>query len=133
MAGMDLTIVIRAINEASAAIQQTVGDLERLQQAGEGSRAGQMGRSLTEMGDRLVNIGQGFEQSFSAPARAAFMSSITAAGDFEQSMNRVRALSGATGDDFNALRQQALDLGSSTQYSASQSAEAMGFFGHGRV
>lgn len=49
------------------------------------------------------------------------------ASNFQKAMNRVRALSGATGSDFAALRKQALDLGRTTAWSASQAAEAMGF------
>lgn len=122
---LDLTIVIRAINEASAAIDQITADLARLQSSNEGGRT--PGSGLMEMGDRLTQIGQGFDQSFSQPARQAFAASISAAGDFESSMNRVRALTGESGEAFDALRSQALELGGSTQYSASQSAEAMGF------
>ncbi|MGW0579639.1 phage tail tape measure protein, partial [Streptomyces sp. NPDC002920] len=51
--------------------------------------------------------------------------SLKAAGDFEKNMNRVAALSGATGKQLNKLRDQAQDLGKTTQYGASQSADAM--------
>ena len=49
------------------------------------------------------------------------------AGAFEASMNRVQALSGATKTQFSALEDQAKELGRTTQFSASQAAEAMGF------
>ncbi len=49
------------------------------------------------------------------------------AGDFEQGMNRVKALSGATGKQFEKLETQAKDLGATTQFSAGQVADAMGF------
>ena len=52
---------------------------------------------------------------------------ITAAAGFEKSMNRVRALSNATEDEFAALGGQARELGRTTQYSASQASDAMGF------
>src|SRR5699024_5782499 len=47
--------------------------------------------------------------------------------DFDKSMNRVAALSGATGDELDAMRDQAKDLGRTTSFSASQAADAMGF------
>ena len=50
---------------------------------------------------------------------------IKMAGDFEKNMNRVEALSGATGDQLKKLRDQAKELGRSTQYGAAQSADAM--------
>lgn len=50
----------------------------------------------------------------------------TAAG-FEQTMNRVGAVSGATGDEFESLKDQAKELGRTTQFSASQAAEGMSY------
>ena len=52
---------------------------------------------------------------------------INAAAGFERSMNRVRALSNATDDQFSALSNQARELGRTTMYSASQASDAMGF------
>ncbi len=49
------------------------------------------------------------------------------AADFESSMKRVKALSGATNEEFQSLSQTARELGASTVYSATQSSEAMQF------
>ncbi len=46
---------------------------------------------------------------------------------FESSMSKVSALSGATGDDLAALESKARELGSSTTFSASQAADALGY------
>lgn len=59
----------------------------------------------------------------------AFRSVVSAAADFEQSMNRVGVLTGATDTQFKALEAQAKELGRTTQFSASQAADAMGFLG----
>ena len=45
--------------------------------------------------------------------------------DFEAQMSRVKAISGATGEEFEQLRQQAIDLGADTAFSASQAAQGM--------
>ena len=45
--------------------------------------------------------------------------------DFEQGMANVKAISGATGSDFEALSNTAKQLGESTMFSAAQAAEAM--------
>ena len=50
---------------------------------------------------------------------------IKVGSDFEAQMSRVEAISGATGDEFEQLRQQAIQLGSDTAFSASQAAEGM--------
>lgn len=46
---------------------------------------------------------------------------------FETSMSKVSALSGATGDDLAALEAKARELGSTTTFSASQAADALGY------
>jgi len=45
--------------------------------------------------------------------------------DFEQGMANVKAISGATGEEFDALSNTAKQLGESTMFSAAQAAEAM--------
>ena len=52
---------------------------------------------------------------------------VKTAGGFEQSMNRVGAVSGATGESFNGLSDLAKDLGRTTAFSASEAAEGMSF------
>lgn len=46
---------------------------------------------------------------------------------FEKSMSQVEAISGASGDDLDRLSAKAQQLGSSTQFSASQAADALGY------
>lgn len=50
---------------------------------------------------------------------------IKVGSDFEAQMSRVKAISGATGTEFEALRQQAIQLGADTAFSASSAAEGM--------
>ena len=50
---------------------------------------------------------------------------IKVGSDFEAQMSRVKAISGATGEEFDQLRQQAIDLGADTAFSASQAAQGM--------
>jgi TP901 family phage tail tape measure protein len=49
------------------------------------------------------------------------------AGGFEAGMTRVKAVSQATDSEFQALRVSALELGRTTEFSARQAAEGMGF------
>ena len=50
---------------------------------------------------------------------------VKTASDFDAEMSKVSAISGATGEDFDALRDKAREMGSKTKFSASESAEAM--------
>ncbi|HDR6270995.1 TPA: phage tail tape measure protein [Bacillus cereus] len=58
---------------------------------------------------------------------AAVGASVGAAANFEQGMARVKAISGATDGEFAKLSQTAKDLGASTQFSATQAAEALSY------
>lgn len=53
--------------------------------------------------------------------------SVQTAAEFEQSMAKVKAISGATGEEFEKLRQQSIELGATTVFTSSQAAEAQGF------
>lgn len=53
--------------------------------------------------------------------------SVQAGTDFEYGMAKVRSISGATGDDFEALKLKAKEMGATTKFSATESAEAMNY------
>ena len=57
---------------------------------------------------------------------AAVGASVVTAARFEQSMAKVKAISGATDSDFAKLEQTAKDLGASTAFSATEAADGMG-------
>lgn len=50
---------------------------------------------------------------------------VKTAADFESAMSQVKAISGATGSDFESLRAKAIEMGNATMFSASESADAM--------
>ena len=55
--------------------------------------------------------------------------SVKSFAEFESGMLRVQAVTGASGSEFQALTEQAKQLGASTAFSAKQAAEGMGFLG----
>ena len=55
------------------------------------------------------------------------VTSLKVAGNFEAAMGGVQAVSNATGKDFDALRDKAKELGSTTAFSATQAANGMEF------
>ncbi|MFY0619021.1 phage tail tape measure protein, partial [Shimia sp.] len=117
-----LKFSIAADNRTARAFGAVKGDLAGIKGAlaSVDERAKRAGRSLR-------NVGLGVSATASLPATLGLKSIIDTAGGFEQSMNRVAALSGSTGDSFAALGKQAQDLGASTKFSASEAADAMGF------
>jgi hypothetical protein len=60
-------------------------------------------------------------------ATIAIADSIRVFADFETSMLRVKAISGATGVEFQSLTDLAKELGSTTAFTAREAAQAMGF------
>lgn len=87
----------------------------------------QAGQAWSSAGAAMASAGQQTTTSLSLPMAAFGALTLKTAGDFEQQMNRVRAVSGATGQEFDSLNALAQELGATTQYSASEAADAMGF------
>ncbi|RKS10034.1 TP901 family phage tail tape measure protein [Nocardiopsis sp. Huas11] len=91
------------------------------------------GRSFTRgLSGGLAGIGTAFGAAGAVAGVAALAiggAAINAAGNFEYAMNGVRAVTGATGQSFEALESQAKELGATTQFSATEAANAMEFLG----
>ncbi|RAL25963.1 phage tail tape measure protein [Thermoflavimicrobium daqui] len=79
-----------------------------------------MGNAFDQMqvaGTRITAAGLGIA--------AGLGSAVKTTADFDAQMSKVQALAGATAQDFQKLRNQAIQLGSDTSYSASQVSEGM--------
>lgn len=63
----------------------------------------------------------------SAPIVAGFGAAVKKSIDFDDSMRKVKATSGATGSEFQQLRDKALEMGAKTKFSASESADALNY------
>ena len=86
-----------------------------------------MGKSIQNVGQSVSKAGGTLTKSVTLPIVGIGAAAVATAAEFEKSMNRVRAVSGATGDDFDALRDQAAELGRTTAFTAGQAAEGMSF------
>jgi len=84
-------------------------------------------RSAQSLATRFRKVGREITTTFGLPLAALGAHILKTAANFESGMNRVQALTSATGDEFKALEEQARQLGGTTQFSASQAADAMGF------
>lgn len=73
----------------------------------------------------LTSVGKGMTKTITAPLLGFGAMAIKTAGNFESAMNGVRAVSGATGKDFELLRDTAKELGASTAFSATEAANGM--------
>lgn len=82
---------------------------------------------MQQTGKRVRGVGETMSATVTTSVAAVGTAAIATAGDFEQSMQRVAAVSGATGSEMEEMTELAKELGSSTQFSASQAAEGMQF------
>ena len=84
---------------------------------------------LKQVGSKISSVGKVLTAGLTLPIAGAGVASIKTAGDFEASMNKVSAISGATGKDLESLENLAKDMGATTKFSASESAEALSYMG----
>lgn len=86
------------------------------------------GDKLEKMGGRISDIG-GNLMKLSAPLIAFTGYATKASMDFEDEMARVQAVSGATADELEQLKEKAKEMGKTTKFSATESAQALGYMG----
>lgn len=109
-------------------IIETEQKLKTLESQAEKSNAVLQQISLT--GDKVQEFGGKVEDAGKKllPVTAAIAGLGTAAvatvADFDESMSKVSAISGATGDEFDQLREKAREMGAKTKFSASEAADA---------
>lgn len=88
-------------------------------------RLNKFGKQMGKLGSDLMGMGTKLSLGLTAPIAAFGVSAVRVAGDFESSMNRVEAASGATTAQLGEMRDLALKLGADTSKSASEAADAM--------
>lgn len=84
------------------------------------------GEKLKTVGDNITNVGKKF-LPVTGGVTALGTAAVKTAADFDSAMSKVAAVSGATGADFDALRDKAREMGAKTKFSASEAAEAMNY------
>jgi TP901 family phage tail tape measure protein len=84
-------------------------------------------QKMAAVGDAMIATGAKMTAALTLPLAVVGKTAIETAGNFQRSMNRVRALSGATAKEFAVLEKQALELGRTTEFTARDAAGAMGF------
>lgn len=112
---MAITAARLIVQFSSAGVSAVTGDVDQVD-----SRLNRAQRTAATAG-RAMTMG------VTLPAVGFLTTMLGTAGTFEQSMNKVRALTGDAGDGVELLRGQSLDLAKTTRYTASEIADGMGF------
>lgn len=81
--------------------------------------------TMSTVGGIMTSAGKTMTKAVTLPILGMTTAAVKVGGDFEEQMSRVKAISGATGDAFEELRDQAIDLGAKTAFSAKESADGM--------
>lgn len=92
-----------------------------------GKAARESNEGYTVLKGTLANLASTAVTAAVGGIRDAASAVVEIGSAFESSMSKVSALSGATGDDLAALESKARELGSTTTFSASQAADALGY------
>ena len=110
-------------------IIETEQELRRLQEEAASTSAAlakidEAGKKMEAFGDSVTSAGQKIMPASMAVAGLG-AAAVKTAADFDSGMSKVAAISGATGDDLDALRDKAREMGAKTKFSASEAASAM--------
>lgn len=89
---------------------------------------------FANLGNSLKSMGSTLSKNVTLPLTALGTASVATAASFEKGMSQVAATMGMTAEEvnggseaFESLKQAAMDAGKSTQFSASESAEALNY------
>src|SRR5699024_8757239 len=122
-----------SLNYLESELEQTRNKYREMIAASK-SAVGRMGTTFTELGpkikgigDSMKSVGRSMSMYVTAPIAAGFGAAVKKSIDFDDTMRKVKATSGATGSEFTSLKDKALQMGRDTKFSASESAEAMSY------
>lgn len=76
------------------------------------------------LGSAMAGVGSTLTKYVTAPLVGVGAAAVKVTSDFDSGMSKVSAISGATGEDLQALRDKAIEMGAKTKFSAGESAEA---------
>ncbi|PIH58287.1 phage tail tape measure protein [Paenibacillus sp. LK1] len=109
------------IQEQGTALESTSGKLSKMK-----VEFDENAKSASNLSKEIGTAGVAYA-AYAAAVAAALAKAVDISAQFEQAMAKVKAISGATGQEFDKLRQQAIDLGATTVFSSTQAAEAQSF------
>lgn len=112
-------------------IIETEQRLRSLEQQAEQSsvalqKIGATGEKLQTVGDKISSVGQKL-LPVTGVVTGLGTAAVKTAADFDSAMSKVAAVSGATGSDFDNLRDKAREMGAKTKFSATEAADAMNY------
>ncbi len=112
-------------------IEETTLKLKDLE--AQASKSGVALEKMTAVGNKMKDVGSSISTAgqklmpLSAAVTGVGAAAVKTTADFDASMSKVAAVSGAAGKEFEALRDKAREMGAKTKFSASEAADAMNY------
>lgn len=78
-----------------------------------------------QIGSALTGIGKVLTTGLTLPILGAATAAVKVGNEFQAQMSRVQAIAGATGGELDKMKQQAIQLGAKTAFSAKEAAQGM--------
>lgn len=79
---------------------------------------------VTALGTAFTSAGATMTKGLTVPLLGVATAAVKVTADFDAQMSKVSAISGATGEDFDALREKAREMGEKTKFSATEAGQA---------
>jgi len=128
-----MTNLRTAITNTESALQSNGGTLGAI-----GAQFEALGSKISAVGDKIAGVGQKMSTALTVPLVAVGTASVKTAGDFESAMSQVASTMGYTVDELHDsgsdasktmkdLSDFAKEMGETTAFSASESAEALNY------
>jgi TP901 family phage tail tape measure protein len=128
-AGSNVTVNIKAKNNASSTINQVQSQLNGFKGkvytatvAVKQKMTGAVGAASNKLNGAL--LGAGAQMAAMGGIGFGIFDAVKGYADFEEEMSAVKAISGATADEFQRLKEKAIKMGADTKFSALESAQA---------
>lgn len=113
-----------ATNKSEQALAELQGELQKTNKELKSAAWDEWTKKADKATEVMDNVGQKLMVVTGAVVGMG-AAAVKTTADFDAEMSTVQSISGATGDDFDALREKALEMGSTTAFSASEAASAM--------
>ena len=117
-----------ALQREIIAVENELKNLEKaaIQSSNAMAKISEVGGKLQDVGGKIEAVGNKM-MPVSAAAAGLTAGIIKTTADFDASMSKVAAVSGAAGEDFDKLRAKAREMGATTKFTASDAADAMNY------
>ncbi len=105
----------RNLNEVTAALESGQAQIE------------EYAKKIENFGNKTKQIGGTLSKTVTAPIAGVEAAAVKVGSEFEASMSKVQATAGASAKELEALKNKAKEMGATTKFSASESADAMNY------